>query len=108
MRRGMFLVDAGRVDEGWPLMEEVAATAAGGELGSFTTGAVLTNVVNMCRDLGDYRRGSEWSDAAMRWAERQQIEGLPRDLPGQPGGDPSHARPVAGGRGGSPLRLARS
>jgi len=77
MRRGMFLVDAGRVDEGWPLMEEVAATAAGGELGSFTTGAVLTNVVNMCRDLGDYRRGSEWSDAAMRWADRQQIEGFP-------------------------------
>ena len=77
MRRGMFLVDAGRVDEGWPLMEEVASAAAGGELGTFTTGAVLTNVVNMCRDLGDYRRGSEWSDAAMRWAERQQIRGFP-------------------------------
>jgi class 3 adenylate cyclase len=77
MRRGMFLVDAGRLDEGWPLMEEVGATAAGGALGSFTTGAVLTNVVNMCRDLGDYRRGSEWSDAAMRWADRQQIKGFP-------------------------------
>ncbi len=77
MRRGMFLVDAGRVDEGRPLMEEVAADAAGEELGSFTTGAVLTNVVNMCRDLGDYRRGSEWSDAAMRWAERQQMKGFP-------------------------------
>ena len=77
MRRGMFLVDAGRVDEGWPLMEEVAPAAAGGELGTFTTGAVLTNVVNMCRDLGDYRRGSEWSDAAIRWSERQQITGFP-------------------------------
>ena len=77
MRRGMFLVDAGRVDEGWPLMEEIASAATGGELGTFTTGAVLTNVVNMCRDLGDPRRGSEWSDAAMRWAERQQITGFP-------------------------------
>lgn len=77
MRRGMFLVDAGRVDEGWPLMEEVAATAAGGELGSFTTGAVLSNMVSMCRDLGDYRRGNEWSDAAMRWCERQRITRFP-------------------------------
>jgi class 3 adenylate cyclase len=77
MRRGMFLVDVGRVDEGWPLMEEVASAVAGGELGTFTTGAVLTNVVNMCRDLGDYRRGSEWSDATMRWCERLQVRGFP-------------------------------
>ena len=77
MRRGMFLVDAGRVGEGWPLMEQVASAVAGGELGTFTTGAVLTNIVNMCRDLGDYRRGSEWSDAAMRWCERQHIKGFP-------------------------------
>ena len=58
-------------------MEEVAATAAGGELGGYTTGAVFTNVVSVCRDLGDYRRGIEWSDAAMRWAERQQLDGFP-------------------------------
>lgn len=77
MRRGMFLVDVGRVDDGWPLMEEVAAAVASGELGTFTTGAVLSNVVSMCRDLGYFRRGSEWSDAAMRWCERQQIAGFP-------------------------------
>ena len=77
MRRGMFLVDAGRVDEGWPLMEEIASSAAGGELGTYTTGAVLTNVMNMCRDLGDFRRGVEWSDAATRWSERQGITGFP-------------------------------
>lgn len=77
MRRGMFLVDAGRVDEGWPLMEEVAGAATGGELGSYTTGAILSNVVSTCADLGDYRRGDEWSDAAMRWCDRQQITGFP-------------------------------
>jgi len=77
MRRGMFLVDSGRVDEGLPLMEEVAAAAAGGELGTFTTGAVLSNVVSMYRDLGDYRRGGAWSDTAMRWAERQRLTGFP-------------------------------
>jgi class 3 adenylate cyclase len=77
MRRGMFLVDAGQVDVGWPLMEEVAGAAAGGGLGSFTTGAVLSNIVSMCLDLGYVRRGSAWSAAAMRWCERQRIRGFP-------------------------------
>ena len=77
MRRGMFLVDSGRVAEGRPLMEEVAGTAAGGELGTFTTGAVLSNAVSMYRDLGDYRRGGAWSDTAMRWSERQRLTGFP-------------------------------
>jgi class 3 adenylate cyclase len=77
LRRGMLLIDEGRVDEGWPLMEEVAAAAVGAELGSFTTGAVLCNVVSTCRDLADYRRGNEWADATMRWCERQAITGFP-------------------------------
>jgi class 3 adenylate cyclase len=77
MRRGMFLVDSGRVDEGRPLLEEVAAAAAGGELGTFTTGAVLSNVVSIYRDLGDYRRGGAWSNTAMRWSERQRLTGFP-------------------------------
>jgi class 3 adenylate cyclase len=77
MLRGMFLVDAGQVDEGWPMIDEVAAAAAGGELGAYTTGAVFCNVVSTCRDLADYRRASEWSDAATRWCERQAISGFP-------------------------------
>jgi class 3 adenylate cyclase len=77
MRRGMFLVDEGRVHEGRRLIEEVAASAAGGELGRFTTGAVFSNVMIVCRDLADYRRGREWADAAKRWWERQAITGFP-------------------------------
>jgi class 3 adenylate cyclase len=76
LRRGMFLIDEGRVDAGWPSMEEVAGAAAGGELGMFTTGAVFSNVTAMCRDLGDYRRGGEWADAAMRWCEKQGNTGF--------------------------------
>jgi class 3 adenylate cyclase len=76
LRRGMFLIDEGRVDAGWPSMEEVAAAAAGGELGTFTTGAVFSNVTAMCRDLADYRRAGEWADAAMRWCEKQASTGF--------------------------------
>jgi class 3 adenylate cyclase/predicted negative regulator of RcsB-dependent stress response len=76
LRRGMFLVDEGRVDAGRPLIEEVAAAAAGAELGTFTTGAVFSNVTAMCRDLADYRRAGEWASTAMRWGERQGNTGF--------------------------------
>ena len=76
MRRAMFLADEGRLNEGSRLMEEVAAAAAGGELGEYTTGAVFTNMMSLCRDVASYRRGIEWSDAARRWIERRQIEGF--------------------------------
>jgi class 3 adenylate cyclase len=76
MRHAMFLVDEGRLSEGDRLMGEVAAAAAGGELGGYTTGAVLTNMMSMCRDLASYRRGIEWSDAARRWLDRQPTEGF--------------------------------
>jgi class 3 adenylate cyclase len=76
LRRGMFLVDEGRVDAGRPLIEEVAAAAAGGELGTFTTGAAFSNVTAMCRDLADYRRAGEWASTAMRWCERQGNTGF--------------------------------
>ena len=77
MRRAMFLVDEGRLTEGYRLMEESAAAATGGELGGYTTGAVFTNMMSLCRDLANYRRGLEWSDAANRWLERQRIHGFP-------------------------------
>lgn len=77
MYRGMVLVDLGRVEEGWLALEDVAASAVGGELGAYTTGAVFCNVISVCRDLADYGRASEWADAAKRWCERQSISGFP-------------------------------
>ncbi len=77
MYRGMVLVDLGRVEEGWILMEAVSASAVGGELGGYTTGGIFCNVISTCRDLADYRRATEWADAATRWCERQSISGFP-------------------------------
>lgn len=74
---GMILLDLGRVEEGWALMEEASAAAVGSELGAYTTGAVFCNVIASSRDLADYRRASEWADAAKRWCERQSITGFP-------------------------------
>lgn len=77
MYKGMVLVDMGRVEEGWLLMEAVSAAAVGGELGSYTTGGVFCNTISLCRDLADYGRATEWADAAKRWCERQAITGFP-------------------------------
>ncbi len=77
MRRGEVLFASGATEEGWKLLEEVAVAAVGGELGSYTTGAVFCNVITTCRDLADYGRGKEWADAAKRWCERQAISGFP-------------------------------
>jgi class 3 adenylate cyclase len=77
MYRGMVLVGLGRVDEGWALLEDVSAAAVGNELGAYTTGAVFCNVISTCRDLADYRRASEWAEAAKNWCERQAINGFP-------------------------------
>jgi class 3 adenylate cyclase len=77
MRRGAALIARGHLDEGWALMEEVSAAATGGELGAYTTGAVFCNVIETCRNLADYQRAGEWSEAAKRWCERQSISGFP-------------------------------
>ncbi len=77
MRRGDTLIGLGNLDEGWQLMEGAAAAAVGGETGPFTTGVAFCNVMATCRDLADYRRGSEWADVAKRWCEQQDITGFP-------------------------------
>jgi class 3 adenylate cyclase len=77
MYKGMVLIDMGRVEEGWLLLEAVSAAAVGGELGGYTTGVVFCNTIGVCRDLADYGRATEWADAAKRWCERQAITGFP-------------------------------
>jgi class 3 adenylate cyclase len=77
MYQGMVLVDMGRVEEGMALLGEVGAAAVGGELGAYTTGAAFCNVISVCRDVADYRRGSEWAEVATHWCERQAITGFP-------------------------------
>jgi class 3 adenylate cyclase len=77
MSRAEVLGTSGRLEEAFGLMEAAAAVAVGGELGPFTTGAVFCNVMSVCRETADYRRGSEWADVSKRWCERQDITGFP-------------------------------
>jgi class 3 adenylate cyclase len=75
--QGRLLIAKGEVAEGLALLEEAAVAAVSGELSPFTTGIIYCNAIDVCRRLADYRRASEWTDAAQRWCERQGILGFP-------------------------------
>lgn len=56
-------------------LDEAMVAVTNGELDDLFTGWVFCNVVSECYSIGDLRRATEWSDAAMRWCEHLN-EGL--------------------------------
>jgi class 3 adenylate cyclase len=75
--QGMALVPQGQIKEGMSLIDEATVAAVGGELGPTATGMIYCMTISICRDLADYRRAGEWTEAARRWCERQSINGFP-------------------------------
>jgi class 3 adenylate cyclase len=75
--QGSQLIAIGRTDEGFPLLEEATIAAVNGEIRPFTAGIAYCQMISACRDTTDYRRASEWTEAAHRWCERQAINGFP-------------------------------
>ncbi|MHB1988916.1 MAG: adenylate/guanylate cyclase domain-containing protein [Acidimicrobiales bacterium] len=74
---GIWLATHGERQEGWVRIDEACAAAMGGELGPFATGIVYCNAISAYRDLGEYGRAAEWTEAASRWCARQSIAGFP-------------------------------
>jgi class 3 adenylate cyclase len=75
--QGRALISKGKIDEGLALIDESAVTAISGELDPLTTGKIYCNTISICRDLADWRRAIEWTDAAERWCHRQNVSGFP-------------------------------
>ena len=81
---GMSLHDKGhalclmsRLTEGKALLDEAMAAVVGGELGPTAAGYVYCGMIGICSKLGDYRRSSEWTEATLRWCERQSVPAFP-------------------------------
>ena len=74
---GMLKIAMGSRSEGFALMEEAATSALSGELSAFMTGVTFCGMISACRDLTDYRRAVEWTQATERWCQRQSVEGFP-------------------------------
>jgi class 3 adenylate cyclase/tetratricopeptide (TPR) repeat protein len=76
-RQGHALVARGEVEQGLALLDEATAAAVAGELGPYATFVVYCAAVAVCRDLTDYRRAAQWTQAARRWCERRAVSGFP-------------------------------
>ena len=74
---GYALVRSGALEEGFGLIDEAMAAASGGELSTFVAGFIYCITVTVCRELGDYRRAAEWTDAQRRWCEQTKIAIFP-------------------------------
>jgi class 3 adenylate cyclase len=74
---GVSLAVIGRGPEGFPFLDEACAAAVGGELGPWATGIVYCNSIGAYREAGEFAMGSEWTQTAGRWCERESITGWP-------------------------------
>jgi class 3 adenylate cyclase len=75
--RGRVRIKAGQVEEGLALLDEATAAAVSGGLQPHATGIVYCLTISSCRDLGDYRRAAEWTEAANRWCDQLDVSGFP-------------------------------
>ena len=66
---GAALVQKGDVAEGLGLQDDAAVAADSGELGLYATGIVYCNTIATCCEVADFRRASDWTDAARLWCE---------------------------------------
>jgi class 3 adenylate cyclase len=74
---GAILVFHTQVEQGLALVDEATLAAVGGELSPYVAGNIYCLTIGICRSVADYRRASEWTEAAARWCEREAITGFP-------------------------------
>jgi tetratricopeptide (TPR) repeat protein len=66
-----------KVDEGLRLVDEASALAQTGSLDLDTTGSIFCSSIFACRNTGDWQRAGEWTEASMRWCDRNSVTGFP-------------------------------
>lgn len=75
--QGTALVAHGDIAAGFAHLDEAAVAAVAGELDIWYTGWIYCTTIGACRELADYRRANEWTEATTRWCERESITGFP-------------------------------
>jgi len=69
--QGSMLIKAGRVKEGFALLDEAMVAVAGGKLSPISTGIIYCGVILACQEVYELRRAKEWTAALTRWCEEQ-------------------------------------
>jgi class 3 adenylate cyclase len=75
--KGHALVLIGSVPEGMGMLDEAMTAVVGGELLPHAAGYVYCGMIGVCSKLGDYRRAGEWTEATLRWCDRQSVPAFP-------------------------------
>jgi class 3 adenylate cyclase len=71
--KGHALCLMGRVSEGMALLDEAMTSVIAGELDPESAGYIYCGMIGACSRLGDYGRAAEWTEATLRWAERESV-----------------------------------
>lgn len=74
---GHVLVNLGDHVQGLAMVDEATAAAMGGALSVHAAGTIYCSTIYLCRNRGDWRRAQEWTDASMRWSERESMAVFP-------------------------------
>ncbi|MCH7484112.1 MAG: hypothetical protein IIA90_03065 [Chloroflexi bacterium] len=75
--QGNVLIAMGKVEEGFPLLDEAMVAAVSGDLHPRVMGTIYCAMITTCTRMADYKRASEWTDAADRWCGRNSITVFP-------------------------------
>jgi len=73
---GHALIARGDVAAGRALVDEAAAMS-GAARNPFITGMVYCGAIWAYRNMADWRGAGEWTDASLRWCERESVSGFP-------------------------------
>jgi hypothetical protein len=67
------LARRGRVAEAFPLLGEAMAGASSGGVEPWAAANIFWQTLTVCIELGDFRRGAEWTEAARRCCACESI-----------------------------------
>ena len=75
--KGMATLYSGDWRAGLADIDEAATAAASNTLDLRAASDIYCNTIAACRNIGDYKRAGQWTEAAERWMHRQSVGGYP-------------------------------
>lgn len=69
---GRALLEMGRLEEGFTLLDEAMVAVTSGELSPMMTGLVYCSVIDCCQRVQELGRAREWTAALSRWCRDQR------------------------------------
>jgi tetratricopeptide (TPR) repeat protein len=76
-RRAALLMRKGRVEEATADVDEAMLLVNRERTRPLTGAMIYCNTIDFCRDLGDFERALEWTDAAGHWIGQRRVCGFP-------------------------------